>query len=156
LIKARAAANETRLVTIADDSGLEIDALGGRPGVRSARFAKEGATDAENNAAVLKALEEGEASQRSARFRCVLALIDPWSEAAPVLVEGRCEGRIASEPSGTGGFGYDPLFVVDGYGRTMADLTEAEKNVSSHRAKAVAALRPRLEDLLSARLAAAA
>lgn len=157
-IKARAAALDTTMVTIGEDSGLEVDALDGRPGVRSARFAHEGATDAENNAALLAALEEVEDDQRSARFRTVMVLIDPWADGEPkeLVVEGRCEGVIARAPSGTGGFGYDPLFVVASAGRTMAELPAAEKNRVSHRARAFAALRPALEDLVSRRLAQAA
>jgi XTP/dITP diphosphohydrolase len=156
-IKARAAVEVTMMVTLAEDAGLEVDALGGRPGVRSARFAGEGATDAENNAALLKALEEVEDDQRAARFRCVIVVIDPWGEgeAREIVAEGRCEGAIARQPRGGGGFGYDPLFVVDGFGRTMAELTDEEKNRTSHRARAVAAIRPALEDLIARRLAAA-
>jgi XTP/dITP diphosphohydrolase len=155
LIKGRAAASATMMVTIAEDAGLEVDALGGRPGVRSARFSGEGATDAQNNAALLKALEEVEDDQRAARFRCVMVLIDPWAEGdtREVLAEGRCEGVIARAPRGGGGFGYDPLFLVDGYGRTMAELGEDEKNRISHRARAVAALRPALEALIARRRA---
>lgn len=158
LIKARAAATATMLVTVAEDAGLEVDALGGRPGVRSARFAGEVATDAENNAALLKALEEVEDDQRTARFRCVAVLIDPWAEgpAREIVVEGSCEGVIARAPRGGGGFGYDPLFLVDGYGRTMAELGEDEKNRVSHRARAIAALRPALEDVVARRRADAA
>jgi len=157
-IKARAAGAATMLVTLAEDAGLEVDALGGRPGVRSARFSGEGATDAENNAALLKALEEVEDDQRSARFRCVMVLIDPWAEAAARehVVEGSCAGVIARAPQGGGGFGYDPLFLVDGYGRTMAELGDEEKNRVSHRAQAVAALRPVLADLIARRRADAA
>ncbi len=157
-IKARAAATATMMMTLAEDAGLEVDALGGRPGVRSARFAGEEATDAENNAALLKALEEVEDEHRTARFRCVMVLIDPWSEgdAREVVVEGRCEGRIARLPRGGGGFGYDPLFVVAGHDLTMAELGEHEKNRESHRACAVAALRPLLEDRIARRLATAA
>ena len=155
LLKARAAASAAMMVTLADDSGLEVDALAGRPGVRSARFAKDGATDAENNAALLSALEEVEDDQRGARFRCVLVLADPWNETQPtVMTEGRCEGVIARQTSGAGGFGYDPLFVVEGYSRTMAELGIAEKNLVSHRARAVAAMRPALEELIARRLAA--
>ena len=156
-IKARAAASATMMMTLAEDAGLEVDALGGRPGVRSARFAGEGATDAENNAALLEALEEVEDDQRTARFRCVMVLIDPWSEgdAREVVVEGRCEGMIAREPRGGGGFGYDPLFVLTGSGRTMAELGEDEKNRESHRARAVAALRPALDERIARRLATA-
>ncbi len=162
LLKARAAVAAARVVTIAEDAGLEVDALGGRPGVRSARYAKEGATDAENNAALLKALAEVEDGQRAARFRCVMVLVDPWAEGSEgtggheVVVEGRCEGAIARVPRGGGGFGYDPLFVVEGSDRTMAELGEDEKNALSHRAQAVAALRPALLELVERRIAAAA
>jgi XTP/dITP diphosphohydrolase len=157
-IKARAAAVAATMVTIGEDSGLEVDALGGRPGVRSARFAHEGATDAENNAALLAALDEVDDDQRGARFRTVMVLIDPWADSEPkeLVVEGRCEGVIARAPSGTGGFGYDPLFVVTSESRTMAELTEAEKNQVSHRAQAFAALRPALKELVFRRLAQAA
>ena len=156
-IKARAAAKATVMVTLAEDAGLEVDALGGRPGVRSARFAGEEATDAANNAALLEALREVEDDQRTARFRCVMVLIDPWAEpgAREIVVEGSCEGTIARAPRGGGGFGYDPLFVVTGFGRTMAELADEEKNRHSHRARAVAALRPALSDLIARRLAAA-
>lgn len=155
LIKARAAAAAAMLVTLADDAGLEVDALGGRPGVRSARFSGEGATDAENNAALLKALDDVEDRHRRARFRCVMALIDPWADedAREQIVEGSCEGVIARAPRGGGGFGYDPLFVVDDAGRTMAELTDDEKNHLSHRARAAAALRPALLALLDRRRA---
>jgi XTP/dITP diphosphohydrolase len=156
-IKARAAAKATVMVTLAEDAGLEVDALGGRPGVRSARFAGEGATDADNNAALLEAMGEVEDDQRSARFRCVMVLVDPWADAGAreIVVEGACEGTIARAPQGGGGFGYDPLFVVAGIGRTMAELDDEEKNRASHRARAVAALRPALTDLIARRLAAA-
>jgi XTP/dITP diphosphohydrolase len=155
-IKARAAAKAAMMVTIAEDAGLEVDALGGRPGVRSARYAGEGATDAENNAMLLKALEEVEDDQRSARFRCVMVLVDPWAEndAREVVSEGACEGAIARVPRGNGGFGYDPLFVVSGFGRTMAELDEDEKNRVSHRAAAAKALLPALEALIERRIAA--
>jgi XTP/dITP diphosphohydrolase len=166
-IKARAAAAAGMMVTLAEDAGLEVDALGGRPGVRSARFAGEKATDAENNAALLEALDEVEDDQRAARFRCVMVLIDPWGEgeSREIVAEGRCEGSVTRQPSGGGGFGYDPLFVVAGLdggdpqaprlGRTMAELGEDEKNRLSHRAQAVAALRPALLDLIARRRAAA-
>ena len=151
-LKARAAASETMLVTLAEDAGLEVDALGGRPGVRSARFAGLGATDAENNAALLSALQEVDEPQRIARFRTVLALVDPWADAGVIVTAGQCEGTIAREARGTGGFGYDPLFVVAGYGRTMAELTGAEKNIVSHRAQAAAAMLPTLEGLVRDRI----
>src|SRR5688572_27916320 len=112
LKKARVVAAQTMMLTLADDSGLEVDALGGRPGVRSHRFAREGATDAENNAELLRRMDEVDDDERSARFRAAIALVDPWEPKAEVVVEGRCDGRIAHKPSGAGGFGYDPLFIV--------------------------------------------
>lgn len=155
LIKARHVAAETMMITVADDSGLEVDALGGRPGVRSRRFAHEGATDAENNAELLRRMLDVETAQRSARFSCAIALVDPWSDAVE-LARGSCEGRIAHRPSGAGGFGYDPLFLVEGGERTMAELDEEEKNRVSHRGRALRAMRPLLEALLDARLLEAA
>jgi XTP/dITP diphosphohydrolase len=140
-------------LALADDSGLEVDALGGRPGVRSARFAHERATDAENNAALLRELENIEEGARGARFRCVLALVDPWRESEALVAEGSCEGSIARAPRGNGGFGYDPLFVVAGHdGKAMAELSEADKNRVSHRARAVHALRGLLLKLVNERL----
>jgi XTP/dITP diphosphohydrolase len=150
--KARSVCSATRLLSLADDSGLEVDALGGRPGVRSARFAHERATDAENNAALLRELETTDEADRRARFRCVLALASPWSTELR-LAEGRCDGTIARDPRGSGGFGYDPLFVVDDLdGRAMAELSEQEKNSVSHRARAARALRPILLELLERQL----
>jgi XTP/dITP diphosphohydrolase len=156
LIKARAAAAATQMVSIADDSGLEVDALLGKPGVRSARFAHEAATDAENNAALLTQLSDVEGGLRTARFRCVMAMVDPFAEdAKPVVVEGRCEGVIATSAKGESGFGYDPLFVVAGVGRTYAELTHEEKNTLSHRGKAARSLIPQLVALFEARMAEA-
>lgn len=150
--KAREACRATRMIAVADDSGLEVDALAGRPGVRSARFAHERATDAENNAALLRALEDIDEESRVARFRCVLALATPWSDNVSVA-EGRLEGTIARTPRGSGGFGYDPLFVVEGQsGRAMAELSEAEKNAISHRSRAVQAFRPMLVELVNRHL----
>jgi len=154
--KARTVAHATMMLTLADDSGLEVDALGGRPGVRSARFAHERATDAENNAALLAALDTlGDPPSPPgfrARFHCVLALVDPYTNGGePRMVEGTCEGTITRAPRGSGGFGYDPLFVVEGTEKTMAELREDEKNRISHRARAFAALRPLLERVLSER-----
>ncbi len=151
--KAKALCTATRMLSLADDSGLEVEALGGRPGVRSARFAHDRATDAENNAALLRAMEEGEAdSARKACFRCVLALASPWSSDVRV-VEGRVDGVIARDPRGSGGFGYDPLFLADeAGGRAMAELSESEKNEISHRSRAVRALRPTLLDLINRQL----
>jgi XTP/dITP diphosphohydrolase len=158
--KARAAAQATFMLSLADDSGLEVDALDGRPGVHSARFARERASDAENNAALLAALESftdpvssaGESHGFSARFRCALALVDPFTaHGEPRVVEGICEGTIVRTPRGSGGFGYDPLFVVSGTSRTMAELDAEEKRRFSHRARAFAALRPILEGVLDER-----
>lgn len=151
--KARAVAEATQLVSIADDSGLVVDALGGRPGVRSARYAREGATDAENNSLLLQQLSEVEDPARSARFRCVIAMVDPFVGLDhAVYAEGRCEGTITKSPRGESGFGYDPLFVVSGIGRTFAELAHTEKNKLSHRGKALAALYPHVEALLRARV----
>jgi XTP/dITP diphosphohydrolase len=145
--KARAVSEQTGLVALADDSGLEVDALEGRPGVRSARFAHERATDGENNAALLRALAETRDEDRTARFRCVLALVTPWDGRAR-FTSGACEGRIGREPRGAHGFGYDPLFLPDeAPQRTMAELSPPEKNRISHRWRAARALVPALEAL---------
>jgi len=133
--KARTLCDASGLWTLADDSGLEVDFLGGAPGVFSARYAGEGAGDAANNARLLRELEG--VDDRRARFRCVLALAAP--DGRVWTVEGRCEGRIARAPSGAGGFGYDPLFHPDGGTCSFAELTPAEKNRISHRARALAA-----------------
>jgi len=154
--KAREISHATMMLTLADDSGLEVEALGGRPGVRSARFAHARATDAENNAALLSALDAlGDppaSGSFPARFRCVLALIDPYTHGGqPLTVEGECRGSITRTARGSGGFGYDPLFVVEGREQTMAELPDDEKNRVSHRARAFAALRPLLERILRER-----
>jgi XTP/dITP diphosphohydrolase len=135
LIKARAAREATGRAAFADDSGVEAEALGWRPGVRTARFAGEHATDAENLA---KLHAEAPAGSR-ARYVCVIALVTEAGEEH--LFEGRCEGTLAAEPHGAGGFGYDPLFVADETpGRTMAALSDAEKDAISHRGRAARAL----------------
>lgn len=141
--KARVVAKASGLLTLADDSGLEVDALGGRPGVHSARFAGPDATDADNNRALLAALASHE-PPFAARFRCVLALVDPAKPEVPVVTHGVCEGRITAEPRGLEGFGYDPLFVVDGLERTMAELSPEMKNQLSHRGRALRAMLPEL------------
>jgi XTP/dITP diphosphohydrolase len=166
LKKARAVARATMTLTLADDSGLEVDVLAGRPGVRSGRFAHDHATDAENNAALLAALDviahsagvtaerRGSTEGFPARFRCVLALVDPSVRGdSASTVEGACEGLITRTPRGSGGFGYDPFFVVEGTGKTMAELSNAEKNRVSHRALAFASLRPALAAVLARRAA---
>ena len=135
LIKARAIAAAHRgCWVMADDSGLEVDALGGEPGVRSARYAGEPCSTPANNALLLKNLEGVE--DRRAHFTCCVALIGP--DGAEHVVEGRCYGRIAREESGGGGFGYDPLFVPDGYEKSFAELAADEKNAISHRGRALA------------------
>jgi XTP/dITP diphosphohydrolase len=151
LKKARVAASATRCLALADDSGLEVDALGGRPGVRSARFAGEDATDAQNIEALLAAIARTHAAPPlRARFRCVLAVAAPEGLGDAVwTVEGVCEGTIANVPRGAHGFGYDPIFVVAGTQRTMAELVPDEKNAVSHRARALALLRPLLAGLLA-------
>jgi XTP/dITP diphosphohydrolase len=127
------------LAALADDSGLEVDALRGAPGVRSARYAGERASDSDNNAKLLRALEGVPDAERTARFRCVIALIG--EDGSLVTASGTCEGRIGHEPAGTGGFGYDPLFLPDATpGKTMAQLTLAEKNAISHRGEALRGL----------------
>lgn len=132
---------------LADDSGLEVDALDGAPGVYSARFASGepsgNSPDAANNAKLLRLLADVPPARRGARFRCALALVKrPVAEGAPALTfDGACEGRIAETPTGEGGFGYDPLFVPDGFSLSFAALGAGVKSRLSHRARAVAALR---------------
>ena len=132
-IKAGAALALTALPSLADDSGLAVDALGGAPGVRSARYGGEGLSASERNALLLKEMEGKE--NRAARFVCVLCCLFP--DGREIIAEGTCEGEILHEPRGTGGFGYDPIFFVPSLGRGMAELSEAEKNKVSHRWKAV-------------------
>jgi XTP/dITP diphosphohydrolase len=140
LIKARTARELSGEPSIADDSGIEAAALGGRPGVRSARFAGEGATDEQNLALLMRELEG--ADDRRVAYVCVIALVDLDGEEH--LFEGRCEGMLAREPRGSGGFGYDPAFIPDDTGpgdpRTMAELSPAEKHAISHRGRAARAL----------------
>jgi XTP/dITP diphosphohydrolase len=137
LPKARAAAEATGRPAFADDSGIESEALGGAPGVRSARFAGEGASDADNLARLIAEAPPGSALQ----YVCVIALVDPES-GEEHLFEGRCTGTMAPTPRGTGGFGYDPIFVPDDRddARTMAELDQAEKDAISHRGRAARAL----------------
>jgi XTP/dITP diphosphohydrolase len=144
LLKARHAARLGRAAALADDSGLEVDALGGRPGVHSARFAGAAASDADNNRLLLEALA-GVPEPRRARYRCVLVLVRAVDDPAPLIAEGEWQGRIALAPRGTGGFGYDPLFLVGEGAATAAELPPATKNRISHRALALAALRAQLE-----------
>lgn len=124
-----------QLPALGDDSGLEVDALDGRPGVYSARYAGEEATDEQNWRKLLQELEAVPMEQRTARFRCTLALVIPGEE--PIIANGACEGLIAREPKGTNGFGYDPVFYIPELGKRMAELLPEEKNRISHRAKAM-------------------
>jgi XTP/dITP diphosphohydrolase len=140
LLKARHAARAAGLPALADDSGLEVDALGGRPGVWSARFAGPGASDAANNALLLQELGKTPAAERRARYRCVIVWVDHHDDPAPLIAQGVWEGAIALEPAGEGGFGYDSLFIPDGLACTAAQLTPAAKNAVSHRARALADL----------------
>jgi len=139
LAKARQAAAATGLPAIADDSGLEVDALDGAPGVYSARYAGPVADDDRNNAKLLEALRDVPAGRRGGRYRCVATYVDP-ARAMELACAGRCEGEILTAPRGTGGFGYDPLFLVPALGLTMAELPLDQKNGLSHRAAAFRAL----------------
>jgi XTP/dITP diphosphohydrolase len=144
--KALGYARATGEWVIADDSGLEVDALGGRPGVLSSRWGGEEGNDRLNNQALLRALAGKPKETWTARFRCVAALATP--DRVLAVTEGACEGRITDRPAGASGFGYDPHFVVDGHGRTMAELGPEVKNRLSHRARALVAMKERLEKLL--------
>lgn len=142
--KALAYARAARMLTLADDSGLEVDALEGAPGLHSARYAP--GRDADRVAVLLEHLRGVPWERRSARFRCVLVAATPGEEVH--VSEGVCEGVIACEPVGKGGFGYDPVFHLPAHGCTMAQLPQAEKNRVSHRARAVRAALPTLRRLL--------
>jgi XTP/dITP diphosphohydrolase len=154
-IKARHGARATGLPTLADDSGLEVDALGGGPGVRTRRYAGEHATDTDNNTKLLGELAGLPAEARGARYVCVLALALPDDAGArgglPLsFTRGTCRGRIATAPRGTGGFGYDPIFEPEQEppgGRTLGEWSAAEKNAISHRARAARRMAPVLRDL---------
>jgi len=150
--KAREIAEATGLPTLADDSGLEVDALDGAPGVWSARYSGEGATDRSNNDKLLGSLDDVPDERRTARFRCALALCDPTGPLEGEHVEhGTCEGVIARAPRGENGFGYDPLFVLEGGDLTLAEVGPEEKARVSHRARAAARMRTFLADYLARR-----
>ena len=140
LIKARHAARATGLPALADDSGLAVDALGGRPGVRSARFAGNEATDSDNVEALLAALKDTPEAQRGAQFHCVLVYLRHADDPTPIICHGRWPGRILAEPRGQGGFGYDPVFLVPEHGCSAAELTREQKGRISHRGRALASL----------------
>ena len=140
IIKARHAARVTGLPALADDSGLTVDALDGRPGVRSARFAGEEATDNDNVEALLAALKDTPEAQRSAQFHCVLVYLRHADDPTPIICHGRWPGRILAEPRGQGGFGYDPVFLVPEHGCSAAELTREQKGRISHRGRALTSL----------------
>lgn len=133
--KARHYAKLSGKACLADDSGLEVDALGGAPSVYSARYAGEQATDDQNNRKLLDEMAKVDINKRSGRFRCALAFAA--ADGQIITADGACEGTILLEPRGQGGFGYDPLFYVPQFGKTFAELTIAEKNVISHRGIAI-------------------
>lgn len=144
IIKARNAAEHTGLMSLADDSGIEVDALNGAPGVYSARFAGEQANDGANNALLAEKLASVPAEQRSARYRAVIVLMRHAADPSPIICEGSWEGMIQLEPSGEGGFGYDPYFYLPERGCTSAELSAGEKNRLSHRGQALRQLKDRL------------
>ncbi len=144
--KARTVAEATGLMALADDSGLEVDALNGAPGVRSARFAGPEASDADNNRKLLQELRDVPEGKRSSRFRCVMVLYHPsgrW-----ISAEGSCEGMITQRPRGNGGFGYDPIFFVPEMSKTMAQIGPEEKNRISHRGGALRELKKKMPSFL--------
>jgi XTP/dITP diphosphohydrolase len=147
ILKARAYMQASGLITLADDSGLAVDALDGRPGVYSARYGGPGLDDAGRRAKLLADLRDVPDDQRTARFMCVVAVARPGVDAV-LQVEGRVEGRILHAERGTGGFGYDALFQPDGHAQTFGELPADVKDGLSHRGRAVAALKPLLDDLL--------
>ncbi len=145
LAKARQAAAATGLPALGDDSGLEVDALDGAPGVRSARYAGEPCDDQRNNQKLIEALRGVPPGKRSGRYRCVAAFVNP-ARGIEITRRGVCEGTILEAPRGTGGFGYDPLFWIERLHKTMAEITSEEKNRLSHRAAAFRALRIACKD----------
>ena len=136
IIKALNAALHTGYAALADDSGIEVDALQGAPGIYSARFAGEGCSDADNNAYLLKQLQNVPAEKRTARFWCVLAFLRFAEDPTPVIVQASWEGQVLTSPKGEGGFGYDPLFWLPELGKTASELSSELKNHLSHRGKA--------------------
>lgn len=147
LVKARHYARLTGRLTLADDSGLEVDALGGKPGVHSARYAGDQRDDAANNAKVIAGLSGVPAAQRTARFRCALALVT--GEQVVATSSGEVSGLIVDDPRGSNGFGYDPHFYVPEVGMTAAEMPPDRKNQISHRSAALRAIRPSLQQILS-------
>lgn len=147
--KAKEYAKATNMIVVAEDSGLEVEYLGGAPGVRSARFAGENASDKENNRKLLSLMDGVPWEKRTARFVCVICVAD--AQGATSCAEGFCNGRLSYEMRGTRGFGYDPIFVPDGYTTTMAEMGPRLKNKISHRAEAMRIFRETLKDFLERR-----
>lgn len=148
IIKARFACQHSGLPALADDSGLEVDALRGQPGIYSARFAGINATDADNNQKLLNSLEGLSHDERQARFRCVLAYMRYTEDPTPIISSGAWEGSILQSLSGARGFGYDPLFFAPETQCSAAELSKADKSAFSHRGKAIRSLMPLLQTLL--------
>ena len=148
ILKARNAARHTGLPAIADDSGLEVDALKGAPGIYSSRFAGADANDSDNNQKLLQELDGLSDAERSARFQCVLVFMRHADDPTPIICQGSWEGRILTQPSGENGFGYDPLFWVPEQQCSSAELTPQVKNLISHRGQAMGMLLERLEKVL--------
>ena len=147
IIKARNAAAHTGLPAIADDSGIEVDALDGAPGVYSARFAGPNASDQENNALLVQKLADVPEQQRTARYRAVIVYMAHAADPSPIICEGSWQGRILLQPRGQGGFGYDPYFYLPDQGCTSAELTAEQKNALSHRGQALRLLVEKLSQL---------
>jgi len=144
ILKARAACQATHLPALADDSGIEIDALNGAPGIYSARFAGDNATDEQNNLLLLEKLKETPDEKRTARYQCILVYMRHDLDPTPLICQGSWEGRILFEPRGNNGFGYDPLFYVPEYNCSSAELSPEIKNTLSHRGKALRLLHEQL------------
>ncbi len=147
IIKARNAAEHTGLPAVADDSGIEVDALDGAPGVYSARFSGPDANDEQNNALLVKKLAEVPEAQRGARYRAVIVYMTHAGDPSPIICEASWEGRIVLEPRGEGGFGYDPYFYLPDQGCTSAELSAEQKNAISHRGQALQQLVAKLRQL---------
>lgn len=141
IIKARHACEQTGLPSLADDSGIAVDALGGAPGIYSARYAGTGASDKDNIHKLLEALKDTPEAERTARFICVLVFMQHANDPTPIICQGEWEGRILTAPAGKGGFGYDPLFYVPERDCSAAELSAEDKRMLSHRGKALAQLR---------------
>ena len=147
LIKARHAARYAKLPAIADDSGIEVDYLNGAPGIYSARYAGQGASDEQNLRKLLETLKDVPAQRRGARFRCAMVYVRDAEDRAPIIAQGAWEGSILDAPHGANGFGYDPVFFVPTYGCSSAELTPDVKNTLSHRGQALRALIAALDRL---------